>query len=300
MQYQLYIDSFLFLNLMLNCFVLMLMEQLADCRLQWRWRIGGAILGAVTSSIFLLLPGLFGAGRVLSGQLGTGWILTRLVMTKSGKSKAGDVRRDESHNKMRDESQIKSDGTKKHPTFAQMYLYFWFSTFLLGGILVAMRNLLFLLTGNAFGALGELLAGGIIVSMLSGGIKRYRRGRRQSIFQVELWQEGRSVTLMGLLDSGNSLAEPLFGAPVCLVDEKVFTKFLPEQYQKEHPERFRVVPFHSVGKAHGLLNGFLVEKVVVHRRGEDICREDIVLAKIPGSAALEERYQMILNRCFVQ
>lgn len=287
MRYQIYIDSFLFLNLTLNCFVLFLMEQFADYRLRWRHRLAGAVLGTVVSCAFFFLPGVFGAGKVLVGQFGTGYVLTKFLMTKSGKSGKGEWRKEQS-------------GTRRRRKFSQTYVYFWLSAFLLGGILVAWRNLLLLIAGREPGVLGEAAAGGFIAKILSWCIGRYRKGKEQSVFLVELWQDGRFVTLNGLLDSGNSLVEPLSGTPVCLMERKRFREFLPKEYRDGHPERFRVIPFCSVGKPHGLLNGFLVERVVVHGADGERSRENVFLADVPEGMSLEGRYEIILNRCFAQ
>lgn len=291
-RYQLYIDSFLFLNLMLNGFVLLLMEKFTECRLKMSWRFAGAALGTAASCGILFLPGEFGTVKAVVGQLAVGWVLTELLRTKSENGRAGEGRQEK--------TQAEAGGMEKRRTFAQVYGFFWISSVCIGGMLTAFRNLLMLFRGKNPGIFTEAAAGGFIVWMLFVGIDRYRMGRKQSIFPVELWQDGRCMTLKGLIDSGNSLTEPLSGTPVCLMGEKSFAEFLPEDYRSEHPERFRIVPFHSVGKAHGLLNGFLVERIVVHRQDGDTCRQDIVLARLEGNAASDERYQIILNRCFVQ
>lgn len=287
MRYQIYIDSFLFLNLTLNCFVLFLMEQFADCRLRWRHRLSGAVLATAVSCISLFLPGFLGAGKILIGQLGTGWVLTKFLLAESGKSRKDGWREEQSQ-------------TKRQRKFSQVYVYFWLSVFLLGGILAAWRNLALLTVGKEPGVLGEAAAGGFIAKLLSWGIGRYRRAKEQSVFCVELWQEGRFVKIRGLLDSGNSLVEPLSGAPVCLMERERFREFLPEAYRSEHPERFRVIPFCSVGKPRGLLNGFLVERVVVHGAEGERSRENVFLADAPEGMSLEGRYEIILNRCFAQ
>ena len=269
MRYQFYIDSFLLLTALQNYYAALLLEKLADCRLGSVRRILGAFTGAVLSCVLLFLPGLPGMVKVVAGELLTGLIL------------AGTAARRE-----------------KRVRFWVLFADFWAGVFLIGGILTALQNLFYLWTGRRLTVPGQILFGALSTALVSFGITLFRRLKGQSIFPVELRQGERQIWLKGLLDSGNSLQEPISGAPVCLMEQSAFEDFLPKAYQEAHPERFRVIPFSSVGKERGLLQGFLVEQVILHRPERCEKKQDVVLAKAPEHMALEGRYQMILHRSF--
>lgn len=270
MKYQLYIDSYLLLATVQNCYGAMLLEKLADCRLDVKRRVGGALAGAVISCGLLFVPGLPGIIKVLAGQMITGFILAKAAA-----------------------------GREPQVRFWLLFADYWIGIFMLGGILTALQNLFYLCTKRQLAVLGQIIFGAFSAALVSAGITLFRRLKRQGVFPVELRQGERQILLKGLLDSGNSLQDPISGAPVCLVEQNAFEEFLPQAYREIHPERFRVVPFSSVGKEHGLLQGFLVEQVILHRSERCEKKQDIVLAKAPEHMALEGRYQMILHRCFV-
>lgn len=112
-----------------------------------------------------------------------------------------------------------------------------------------------------------------------------RRGNAQH-YSVTLRLDGRQVTLDALLDSGNLLHDSLSGAPVMICEyEKIRPLLTPELnrvFQKKSfeegfygdilksgcCERFRVIPFDSVGGS-GLMAALLLDSAVLHRKNED-------------------------------
>lgn len=270
MQYRFYIDSFFLLQLFQNLFVTLLIEEICGGQSRWWKKLLCAAALAVLSVSILMLP-LPGFLKITAGSVLDGSILTGFVLQESGAEK------------------------KK---FVTGFSYFWISTFLLGGSWIAVQNLLFWLSGHPAALPGQLASGFLSVCGLKRAIRIYRKHKKQQIFTVELKQGERKLLVQGLADSGNSLTDPLSGRPVCLIDKVAYEKFLPAEYRRQHPEKFRAIPFHSVGKEHGMLEGFLADQITVCKPGE-ICRmENVILAQAPGAVGLSERYEMILNRCF--
>ncbi len=70
--------------------------------------------------------------------------------------------------------------------------------------------------------------------------------------------------LQGLIDSGNTLKEPLSGKPVCIVRKSLMENLL--QYIEAPERRYTVIPYHSVGIEQGVLEGYRVDQLTVGRK----------------------------------
>ena len=140
----------------------------------------------------------------------------------------------------------------------------------------------------------------------------FRRAGRDSgrMNQVRIEVGGRSVTLRALVDTGNSLTDPLSGARVCVVSLRDAREIIPD-HQKSCLEnavrsgspssivelnstpdgiKFRLVPYSAVGTASGLLLAFRPERITVDGRES---REHIV-AISPNEVADNVTYSALI------
>lgn len=90
-----------------------------------------------------------------------------------------------------------------------------------------------------------------IVTAIMGTVSGYLYERKQivkkqTIYDVEVAQQGRKLTLKALLDTGNGLREPISGRPVSIIERDVYDTLCHQTIQ----ERYRVIPYHSIGKEH--------------------------------------------------
>ncbi|MCI6552962.1 MAG: sigma-E processing peptidase SpoIIGA [Lachnospiraceae bacterium] len=111
------------------------------------------------------------------------------------------------------------------------------------------------------------------------------------ICRVRLSGYDREVELDALVDTGNSLREPVSGKPVSVVDEEVLERF-PEL---KLPEKLKVIPYHSVGKANGMLEGYEVPLLSVRVEGECIQWQKVIVGISKNRISAGGRYQMILH-----
>ena len=91
------------------------------------------------------------------------------------------------------------------------------------------------------------------VGAFSGWILvRGRKRKRNNPAIVRLCYRGAEgpLRIHALVDSGNTLTEPISGAPVSVLDARIFYRLWPEGLSG-----FRVIPYHSVGKKSGILKG---------------------------------------------
>ena len=96
---------------------------------------------------------------------------------------------------------------------------------------------------------------------------------------------------MALIDTGNGLREPVSGRSVSILEEEVFQKM------KEHllPEKMKVIPYHSVGKAHGIMMGMEVSNIKIRTDDGEKELPEGILAMYQGKLSKSGSYQMILS-----
>lgn len=105
------------------------------------------------------------------------------------------------------------------------------------------------------------------------GYLRGRRMNRHSLCKATLICKGSRMTVTALLDSGNSLVEPISGKPVSVVE-----KSLVMGLWEEEPRFFRAIPYHSIGKQRGILRGYLLPELRIEANGVVKVCQDIYIA----------------------
>ena len=117
------------------------------------------------------------------------------------------------------------------------------------------------------------------------------RLRRQTLYKVTLGFRGRSLALAGLLDTGNQLRDPMLGGPVSMVAKETARELAQGEELLLHP-----IPYHSVGKAHGLLPVFAADFLEILLPDGERRRIERPLLGIPDEPlSSEKEYQMILH-----
>ena len=230
MEYVLYADSLFLVNFVMNLYLLLLVDQ-STLRTATRGRI---LLGAAVGGAGEILPFLIPGPAVLRAGLGI------LAGTAGMLYAAFPVR-----------------GLRMFLKLLEKLLLY---SFCVGGAILflirAVPGLRRFLTG-IFGIMG---AGGICFLFLRprarGG------GREDGLCLARLTGEKARGTVTALIDSGNSLTEPISGKPVCIVDAQVLETLL-----EKRPERFRAIPYHSIGKSRGILEGYLLPELEIELDG---------------------------------
>lgn len=119
-----------------------------------------------------------------------------------------------------------------------------------------------------------------------------RRKREEENCRVFLPGEGgRSMRIEGLVDTGNSLTEPISGRPVAVLEQRVWEQLYPG----EPPFGMRVIPYHSVGKPAGMLMGYPVKDMEVEIGGIRQKCGDIYIAIWQERLSETGTYQILLQ-----
>ena len=104
----------------------------------------------------------------------------------------------------------------------------------------------------------------------------------------------RKLFATALMDTGNKLYDPFYHKPVILVDEKMIGEMLT--YCKEKcPEKLHFIPFHSVGKENGLLEGITFDYVNIRWQNKQMKFKNVIAASTKESLYKGKEYQVIFH-----
>lgn len=141
---------------------------------------------------------------------------------------------------------------------------------------------------NGFLVLG---AGIIAYFAVSWWIGQMKRARKNHYYEVKLLGYGNEITLKALSDTGNSLKEPISGKPVSVVEEGL----LEQLKDVKLPERFRAIPYHSVGKDNGIMEGYEIPELVIEGDKGKIRWQKVIVGISKTRISASGKYQMILH-----
>lgn len=104
----------------------------------------------------------------------------------------------------------------------------------------------------------------------------------------------RKLFATALMDTGNRLYDPFFHKPVILVDEKMIKEMLAI-CREEYPDRLHFIPFQSVGKENGILEGITFDRVSIQWQNKRQQFVDVIAASTKESLYKGKEYQVIFH-----
>mgnify|MGYP002626913346 CR=1 FL=1 len=272
MYFELYVDSLFLLNLTLNSCVL----YLTDRKLGGIATLGRMIFGSVLGTFLSILP-LFSEMTFREALiLGFTAEIPAMIL---GTFRAGSVK----------------GFFRILGTLAEYEL-------LMGGILL----LFFRLFPKLASFVQSTLTMSVMMIAMSVLFVILKQKERKEMFcEVILCCGEREKSLSALIDSGNSLTDPISHKPVTVIRKSL----LLELYEGEEPEYYRAIPYRSVGKAHGILKGYFLPRMIVFKNGirwdfENVCigvweeEQGVTIdADGEGGAELLLNPQLFTDRC---
>lgn len=115
--------------------------------------------------------------------------------------------------------------------------------------------------------------------------------KQRCIYEVMLTENGEHVKLKALFDTGNLLTDPISGKPVSVIEETEIVK----QWIIKYPQKYKMIPYRSVGNEHGVLEGIVVDELVIQKEEEQVVKREAIVALYNGKLSGEGDFQMILN-----
>lgn len=257
MYFEVYADSLFLLEFVMNLYLLSLVNGMLKQKVRSRRIFVGALGGAFLSLLPFLLPFKLYFSIFLS------FFVSAICMTVIT---------------------FRAYGREQ---FRRVLEKLAISMVLLGGLLMFLLRFLFKGGDACPGICSVLLLGGVSYKLLQGLVRR--NSKEKSVYRVTLFGE-KSLCVEALVDTGNSLVEPISGKPVAVLDKEVFEKVFPQK-----PKVFRLIPYHSIGKKSGVLPGYQLERIVVETRENTKEYREVYIGVSEEILSEVNTYKMILN-----
>lgn len=152
----------------------------------------------------------------------------------------------------------------------------------------------------------------LIMGELGWGIVHRKFWDQICLYPVQISWGDRILKINALLDTGNRLHDPITKVPVMIVELKRIKDQLPAeliqwieniqggelslniQLPDFWEERIRVLPFHSLGKDHGLLVGFRSDEVRVWLKQQIITSPNVIIGLYNNSLSREGAFHALI------
>lgn len=252
-----YVDSFFIFQFVMNLFVLGLVNGTMKQKIGKKKRAAGASVGAILSIIPLLLP------VNMYVRIGSAFALSLCCMFFL-------VFRIYNADSL-------------YRTMEKVVV----CTLMLGGLMLVILRLISV-TGMGKGGLLSVLMSGLISYVVLRKIMS-RHSNVENLCKVTLFGE-ETLEVRALIDTGNSLTEPISGKPVSVLDRSAFDRLFHHK-----PEVYRAIPYHSVGRKCGILQGFLVKRMIVETKEGRKEYKEVYVGISEELTAKADTYKMILN-----
>ncbi len=144
---------------------------------------------------------------------------------------------------------------------------------------------------------------------------QHRIKRERIVLRVEMSFDKKQLCLDALVDTGNSLKDPITNAPVMITDYSMIKELLPDDIQRifercsendlntiaeimsisKWAARFRVIPFKSLGRENGMLVGFKPDSVKIFDGGRTVNLSNIIIAIYRKSLSKDGEYSALIH-----
>lgn len=292
---EIYIDILFLENLVMNYFILLLTAMFSKSKTSSLRVFLGALLGASYVILLVVLPGMqvyyTTAAKILlslaivavtfSPERFTAFFKTLAIFYISTFIFAGGA-----------------------------FAFFYFSEsggFIKNGVVVAWRpkwTQLFL----------AVVTVGIIVRIF-WDMLQYKFTREKLLIPLKISFESKIIDLSALVDTGNSLHDPLSNMPVIVVEFGAIQGILPEEikgiFEQSREDdlvsvtnivasstwfsRFRLVPFTSLGKENGMLIGFKPDYIEIGADHEKKGVSNVIVGIYNRALSKNEKYKALLS-----
>lgn len=293
---EIYLDVLFLENVVMNYLILLVTAKFSKNKTSSLRLLLGALVGASYVIPLILCPGI----RFFYTALGK--IVLSLIMIAVAFS------------------------TEKVLNFFKTLAIFYISTFIFAGAAFAIMY---------FNQTGGFVRNGIIyifwqskwmVLLLSIGmvgiivrifweLLQYKFIKDKMLLSLRIAFESKIIALAALVDTGNSLHDPLTNTPVVVAEFKAIKDILPDEIQKIFLEskeddlvsvtdivsssgwlaRFRLIPFTSIGKENGMLIGFKPDYIEIGDEQEKKGVENVIICIYNRPLSKDERYKALLS-----
>lgn len=139
--------------------------------------------------------------------------------------------------------------------------------------------------------------------------------RDKLLVRLSISFDCKAIGLYALVDTGNSLFDPLTNTPVVVVEFNAIKDILPEEirsiFEKDRENdlgavtdtisrttwfsRFRLIPFTSLGKENGMLIGFKPDYIEIDNDNQRKGISNVIIGIYNRALSRNEKYKALLN-----
>ncbi|MGE4284240.1 MAG: sigma-E processing peptidase SpoIIGA [Clostridia bacterium] len=139
--------------------------------------------------------------------------------------------------------------------------------------------------------------------------------KENMLIPLQIMFDNKSICVDALIDTGNSLHDPISNFPVVIVEFQAVKELLPSEIQNIFNEygdndlnviskvmsesiwisRFRLIPFSSLGKENGMLIGFKPDEIEIVEDGRKKDLKDIIIGIYNKRLSRDDTYKALLH-----
>lgn len=246
----------------MDYFLLLLTGKLLQCTAT-HWRLlGGAAIGAAMACVVIIVPNLPVVIKLTFAYIGISYCMVRITFS-----------------------------LKKWKMVVRGTSYLYFFTFLLGGVMQWFQKKISFMREMKLQWFGIAVLGYFAVLIVVWEMNK-RKSRQENTYRdVYLKINDKEIKLLGLIDTGNGLIEPISGKPVSVISKRV----IEQEKITFSEENLRVIPYHSIGKGKGYLIGHEIDEMIICTEERDVVVKNAILGISEEEISSRNSYEMILH-----
>ena len=296
---EIYLDIIILENIVVNYLILMVTAKFSKCGTSSLRLFLGALAGALYLALMILMPGM----KVYTT------ILSKILLSFAMVAITFSIDRISTF--------IKTLAMFYATTFIFAGAGFAFMFFNLGGGIV--RNGIIItsmpLLGTKWSEISLALALTLIILRIFRDLVQSRITKDKLLVRLLISFDKKSIGLFALVDTGNSLYDPLTNTPVVVVEFSAIKDILPVEirgiFEKDRENdlsavtdtisgttwfsRFRLIPFTSLGRENGMLIGFRPDYIEIDSDNQTKGIKDVIIGIYNRPLSRNEKYKALLN-----
>lgn len=280
MTVKIYVDQWLFINFVMDYFLLVLVKALLGLSAK-RGRLSlGALSGtAVSGAGIAAVMGFVRVAQTWNSSLNfmVFLVILRAVCVLGGSFVMVRV----------------AYGPLKSPGLLKAAGALIFAAALMGGLIYGLASMIFV--QKAFSVAltaGSLLCLGGGAYFLARGTVKFlieNREKRQKLRKVRLSYRGKECEITALWDTGNQLFDPVSGQPVHILDSRVCRTIV------ETVQAVRCIPYQTIGVSEGILPAIFFDAIEIETEKEAILLKTPLVALSSRPVSPKGEYQLLLH-----
>lgn len=154
---------------------------------------------------------------------------------------------------------------------------------------------------------------GFVLIVVTFKVVKSQISKKDLFCQIELVLYQKRKIVRAMLDTGNLLKDPITHTPVIVVQKEELETLIPEQVLKnteniiqgkqigeevelaEYVSRFRVIPYSSLGRQHGLLLGIKADKVKIEYQDNQFSIPNVIIGIYDKELSKSKKYTALVG-----